>query len=279
MYVVERWLARLSRSRYAADFILKGGMLLATFDARRPTADADTLARNLPSDQQSVVATVSEIAGIADPDDGVLFHPDTVAARTIRDAGMYEGTRVTMQTTLASAKVKLSLDVNFGDPVVPAPRLVRLPALREGMADVQVLGYPIETVIAEKLCTAVQLGELNTRVRDYADIYSLIGTHGIDGDVVRAAVSATATFRGTTLERLSVAAGGLAELRQNDWAAYRRQLGPDADRLPSVFADVVASVSAFADPILTGAAAGRAWSSATKAWVNPSRGRSSGSTR
>ena len=121
MYVVERWLARLSRSRYAADFILKGGMLLATFDARRPTADADTLARNLPSDQQSVVATVSEIAGIADPDDGVLFHPDTVAARTIRDAGMYEGTRVTMQTTLASAKVKLSLDVNFGDPVVPPP--------------------------------------------------------------------------------------------------------------------------------------------------------------
>lgn len=61
MYVVERWLARLSKSPYAEDFVLKGGMLMATFGVRRPTVDADTLARNLPSDPEAVARRAVEI--------------------------------------------------------------------------------------------------------------------------------------------------------------------------------------------------------------------------
>lgn len=73
MYVVERWLARLSRSTYASDFILKGGMLLASFGHRRPTVDADALARNMPSDQQLVARHVAEITSLPDANDGVEF--------------------------------------------------------------------------------------------------------------------------------------------------------------------------------------------------------------
>lgn len=78
MYVVERWLSRMTRSPYAEDFILKGGMLLACFDTRRPTVDADALARNMASDEESVAHRVAEIAAIVDPDDGVVFLPETV---------------------------------------------------------------------------------------------------------------------------------------------------------------------------------------------------------
>ena len=72
LYVVERWLARLSDSRYAEDFVLKGGMLLAAFGQRRPTVDADTLARNLANDAETVASRVAEIAALPG-DDGVDF--------------------------------------------------------------------------------------------------------------------------------------------------------------------------------------------------------------
>lgn len=81
MYVVERWLARLSRSPYADQFVLKGGMLLAAFDARRATADADTLARDLSNDETAVLARVVEIAGQPVADDGVVFRAETATAR------------------------------------------------------------------------------------------------------------------------------------------------------------------------------------------------------
>lgn len=81
-----------------------------------------------------------------------------------------------MDCALASAIVKLRIDVNFGDPVVPAPQILHLPALRPGTSPIAILGYPVETVLAEKISTAVTLGPANTPVRDYADIYTLTGT-------------------------------------------------------------------------------------------------------
>ncbi len=121
MYVVERWLSRMSRSAYAEDFILKGGMLLASFGTRRPTVDADALARNMASDEETVARRVAEIAAIEDPGDGVEFLPDTVTTALIREDALYSGVRVTMTARLATAAVKLRLDINFGDPVTPAP--------------------------------------------------------------------------------------------------------------------------------------------------------------
>ena len=129
MYVVERWLARLSISAYVIDFVLKGGMLLAAFGNRRPTVDADALARNLAADRGSVAARIVEIAAVADPDDGVEFLTDTVATSVIRDESLYSGVRVTMSARIATAHLKLGLDINFGDPVTPAPLLIELPAI------------------------------------------------------------------------------------------------------------------------------------------------------
>lgn len=107
MYIVERWLSRMSRSPYAEDFILKGGMLLASFGTRRPTVDADALARNMASDEETVARRVAEIAAIEDSDDGVEFLPETVTTAVIRDDALYSGVLVTMTAQLATAQVKL----------------------------------------------------------------------------------------------------------------------------------------------------------------------------
>lgn len=81
MYVIERWLAGLSVSEHVDDFVLKGGMLLAAMGTRRPTVDADALARNISSDKDSIARRVAEIAMIDDPDDGVVFRSHQHHAR------------------------------------------------------------------------------------------------------------------------------------------------------------------------------------------------------
>ncbi|WP_435736969.1 nucleotidyl transferase AbiEii/AbiGii toxin family protein [Cellulosimicrobium sp. PMB13] len=268
MYVVERWLARLARSPYAEDFVLKGGMLLAAFGTRRPTVDADALARNMAADEKVVAARVAEIAAIDEPDDGVEFLPNTVRTVIIRDDALYSGVRVTMEAGLGTARLKLRLDINFGDPVTPDPQVVELPALRPGAEPVRMLGYPVETVLAEKISTALDLGPASTRVRDWVDIYSLVHTHDLTARAVRTALDATAGFRGVALRPLSESVGDLVALRSATFAAFRRNLGPDGDHLPAEFAPVVDAVVAFADPVLGHGVDDGRWIAAERRWVN-----------
>ncbi|MDO5618126.1 nucleotidyl transferase AbiEii/AbiGii toxin family protein [Kocuria sp.] len=256
----------MSRSAYAEDFILKGGMLLASFGTRRPTVDADALARNMASDEESVASRVAEIAAMKDPDDGVEFLPQTITTAVIRDDALYSGVRVTMTAQLATAQVKLRLDINFGDPVTPSPRTVDLPTLRPGSPPIRLLGYPIETVLAEKLTTAIELGRANTRVRDFADLYLLTGTQVLKCGPLRDALAATAEFRATALIPLERAADGLGELRDSTYAAYRKGLGEVGGSLPSQFADTVAAVAGFVDPVLSGLEAEALWNPVERAW-------------
>lgn len=227
LYVVERWLARLSASAHASKFVIKGGMLLAAYDARRPTVDLDALARSVADDQATVVSLVSEVANLS-LDDGVEFRAGTATSRIIRERALYSGVRIAIDAAISTATVKFRMDVNFGDPITPAPGWVSLPPLRAGMEPVRVLGYPVETVLAEKLATAIDLGPANTRVRDYADIYTLTGIHVISHQPARQALLATATHRGTSVQPLSAAVGSFAELRRQTYGAYRTGLGSPA---------------------------------------------------
>ena len=270
MYVVERWLARLSVSPWAGDFILKGGILLAAFGNRRPTQDADALALNIPADRDAVAARITEIAALPSPDadDGVRFLTDTTKTSIIRDDALYSGVRAAMAARIATAEVRLRLDINFGDPVTPGPRPIELPALRPDTETVRLLGYPIETVLAEKIVTGISLGAASTRVRDWADIYTLTGTHPVGYGLVRQAVIATATFRGAVLVPLSQAIGALVELRSQTYTAYRRGLGPDGEHLPERFVEVVSAVIAFVDPLVdSGHEPTAEWDPSARRWA------------
>lgn len=265
MYVAERWLARLARSAYVDDFVLKGGMLLAVFGNRRPTVDADALARNLANDEAAVSERVADIAAI-ELDDGVEFIADTVTTAQIRDDALYAGVRISMNARIATAKLKLRVDVNFGDPVTPGPQRVDLPALRPDAPAVEVLGYPIETVIAEKLVTAIDLGETNTRVRDFADLYALLTARDLEGGVVREAIAATSDYRGVALIPTGAAFDNVVELRAATYRTYRTGLGAAGSHLPDAFADVVRLVSRFADPLMANDDGVGSWCSEHRRW-------------
>jgi hypothetical protein len=267
LYVLERLLARLAASPYADMFVLKGGMLLAVLDARRPTADADLLARSLPNNDAAVLTRVREIAQtVVDEEDGVEFLVDTTSAESIREGDLYGGTRVSMTARVSTATVKLKLDINFGDPVTPGPQRIEFPSQRPGRAATVLFGYPIETVLAEKISTAVSLGEANTRVRDYVDLYTLTGRHELSYEAVQAALDATANHRDVRLVPLSEVVGEFSTVRQSAYNAFRRRLGPDGDHLPTELHEIVLAVEAFIDPLVTGDVGEGGWVPSARRW-------------
>lgn len=257
-YVLERFLYRLSVNPLGRDhFVLKGGLLLAQFGARRMTRDIDILGRGFSGDEAEIIHRIGQIATTV-CDDGVEFFPGTLATVPIRQDDEYHGVRLSMAASIARARLKLQLDVSFGDPVTPGPQAIGYPQhLSEDTFPL--LSYPIATVIAEKLSTAVALGGFNTRDRDWADLYQLISRHRLDGEELAAALQATSRHRGIGLRPLSAVVGDLAVTRQAPYTAWLRRQGSAAANHPVLFADVVPEVIAFAGPLLDGTTTGHTW--------------------
>jgi len=265
LYVLEGFLARLAGSPYRERFVLKGGVLLAAFGTRRPTRDVDFQALHVANDTATVRALVIEVAGLV-LDDGLVFNTQGARAETIRDEEEYSGVRVTMTASLARAQVTFHIDVNVGDPVSPAPVLVSVPRLLGG-DPLALSGYPLPMVHAEKLVTALQRGTVNTRWRDFADVWALSGRHPVNGDEVQTALRVVAEHRRVQLARLADVLDGYAALAQGKWGAWRRK--QQMLDQPEQFNDLIQAVIAFADPALTGQVRGLTWNPTSRQWQPP----------
>ncbi len=244
-YLLERFLYRLSVSPYRDRFVLKGGLLLTVLGVRRPTRDADVLARGIGGDEESLLAVVREVASIA-LDDGMTFDGSRARAMTIREHAAYPGIRIVVPATLGTARLQVRLDVNFGDPV--GAQEVEYPTLLSD-EPFGLLGYPVEAVIAEKVETMISRGDANTRERDYADVLALSKIHAIGARGLRRALEETAVHRGTQLMPLAqVVLNTLPSSRLRDWRAFlnRSRLAT----MPESFEQAVAEVANFVDPVL-----------------------------
>lgn len=265
-YALEGFLDRLVRSGHAKDLVLKGGVLLAAYDVRRPTRDVDVAARAHSNEPDDVLALVVKIASFP-VDDGLAFDTATASAEPIRDEDEYAGVRVSLGFGLATGRDRFHVDVNFGDPISPAPEPIVLPRLLGG--DIRLMGYPLHMVLAEKIVTALSGGTASTRWRDFGDVYVLTRWHEVDGNDLETALRVVAEHRGERLGPLSTVLAGYAALAQTKYAAWARKQRL-LDRLPEDFAAVIHAVTTFADPPLTGGAGGATWAPATCEWV-PSR--------
>ncbi len=241
LYIHERFLARLAESRFSEMFVLKGGMLLAVLDVRRPTRDADMLARGIANDEGNLRAVIGEIVAIS-MEDGVSFDATEISIASIREDAEYEGVRVSLPTSLDGAELKLRLDLSFGDPV--EPQRIDYPTLLDD-PDFRLLSYPLESVIAEKADTMMFLGDANTRDRDYGDVYLLSEIHPAQAESLRHALRTTAEHRHHEIRPLGPLLETLRETRQQPWEAFRARVGLIG--LPERFSDVVDAVVEFID--------------------------------
>lgn len=226
-YGLERLLYRIGESEYSFQFLLKGALLFNLwYDMpHRPTKDIDLLGFG-DNDLVYIKQTFSKICRIS-ADDGISFLAESVTVDTIKKDGGYTGARVELFGELAKAKIKIQIDIGYGDAVTPGPIDALYPVLLSDLPAPKIRTYPIYTVIAEKLHAIALLGMANSRLKDYLDLYVLLGNEEIDNKVLAKAIHATFNSRGTDLpESLPI---GLTDEFANDpsresmWKAFLRK--------------------------------------------------------
>lgn len=255
-YALERMLYRLSISKQRDQFLLKGALLFDLwFDVpHRPTHDADFLGFG-SAEIPHIEEIFRDICRI-EVEDGIAFQPDTVKAAEIRKEANYAGVRVTLLGMLDSARCAVQIDIGFGDAVVPGPDEVHYPVILGEMPGPHLHVYPRYTVVAEKLEALTSLGMLNSRMKDYFDLWILAKHSDFDGQILSRAVAATFDRR-----RTAVPTGvpiGLSDEFINDaqkgkqWQGFLRKNALD----PMSLATVVVDLRDFLMPVLAAIAAG-----------------------
>ena len=225
-YYMECFIDRLSRSEYADRFIIKGGFLISSLVGlnNRSTMDIDTTVKNLSVNESEISKIISHICSVP-ADDDFTFIFDHV--EPIREDDEYQGLRAFLFADYEAMRGTLTMDITTGDSIYP--NVSRRKITRCFDTDViDIFSYLLETVLAEKIETIITRGILNTRPRDFYDVYILTKTQGYNAETLRKAIFATAEHRGTkaimeaeTNNRLAVIENS-SEL-QSQWAKYQKK--------------------------------------------------------
>lgn len=243
------------RDRGHADgFVLKGGMLLMTWfdEPFRAARDLDFLGYgNL--DRDIVQGVFSDIFDQEQPD-GVLFDSSAMRVSPIREENEYGGFRIRTTASIDGARNAATVDIGIGEATEPSPEWLDYPALLDDMPRPRLRGYAMETVIAEKFQAMVALGEHNTRLKDYYDLWILNESFPLDRERLAEALAATFLRRRTALptrvpDGLSTAFAQ-DPVRTKRWETFRQNLSTD----PGSLEEVVEAIGAFIMPVAAAAA-------------------------
>lgn len=261
-YAIERLLYRLSQSRHADKFVLKGALLFLVWavPVHRPTRDLDLLGFGDSSAQQ-LARVFREICLVDVAPDGIAFDPETIHVRPIREEQAYGGQRITLTSVLGRARIPSRVDIGFGDTVVPSAIEASYPTLLEFPAP-RIQVYPKETMIAEKLHAMVTLDMSNSRMKDFFDLWTLARLFHFDGNTLVRAIQATFRRQQTPLPQ-GIPVAFTPEFCESpdkviQWRAFVRR-----NRVGSEGADlsrIAAELTLFLLPPLQAAARGLAFS-------------------
>jgi predicted nucleotidyltransferase component of viral defense system len=251
-YAMERFLFRLATSPHAERFVLKGALMLATWrvSLTRPTMDIDLLGR-MANDIDAVVVVVKEVCGQEVEPDGMVFDASSARGERIAEEAEYGGVRIRFRGALGTARVSMQIDVGFGDAVVPEPAWVDYPTLLDLPAP-RVRGYTRESVVAEKFHAMALRGLLNSRMRDFFDVWALSRQFDFEGAIIARAIGETFARRDLEIPRHPVAltaefARDAAKATQ--WRGFLRR--SRLDSAPRELGDVVQALGAFLGPVAT----------------------------
>jgi len=198
-YAMERFLYRLSKSEHKDKFILKGAMMLRVWDVSmtRPTKDIDFLGIT-SNDISNIIGLLKDVCRVPVEPDGLNFDIESFSGEVIKEDADYEGARILFIGYLDTARINMQIDVGFDDKVTPRAKTISYPVLLDYPAP-RIKTYNKETLIAEKCEAMIKLGELNSRMKDFYDIYILSKTFSFDGNTLVRAIKATFKQRGTQI--------------------------------------------------------------------------------
>ncbi|MEN8250988.1 MAG: nucleotidyl transferase AbiEii/AbiGii toxin family protein [Bacteroidota bacterium] len=247
-YAMERFLYRLSQSGHADRFILKGALMHRVWQSHefRPTMDIDMLGRT-KNEISNITAQIREIIAVKVVPDGLVFDPDTILTDRIAEDAEYEGIRVKFRGSLGSARINMQIDIGFGDIVYPEPGKADFPTLMDSPA-LALYCYSRESTIAEKFEAMVKLGFLNSRMKDFYDIWLLSRQFRFERTELEKAIRLTFEQRGTSLSLPeNVLSAEFIRSKQSMWAAFRKRL--EQEHIPASFHVIVTDVETFLTPV------------------------------
>lgn len=259
-YACERFLYRLGESEVRDRCILKGASLLALWMAEpyRATRDVDLLAFG-GNDAETVRDVMTAVCNVPCPEDGLNLDIGALRVSEIREGQRYGGQRAALAALLGTARCNLQVDFGFGDVVIPGPEESWLPTLIDGVPAPFLLTYPRVSSIAEKFEAMVQLGALNSRMKDFYDVWALSETFAFDGLELQEAVAGCFDRRGTPWdiempEALTHVFYSNAK-QQDYWKAYASQGGLLCPP-PSAFEEIGCRIRSFLGPVRNSVLAG-----------------------
>ena len=263
-FAMERFLYRLSRSPHADKFVLKGALMFTAWGglSSRPTKDIDLLAR-MDNTVKAVETVMREVCGQEVEADGLVFDTESVAGEAIKEDADYPGVRVTFLVTLLNGRLSMQIDMGFGDVVTPSAAMTGYPALLDFPAPLM-LGYPRETVVAEKFEAMTKLGLLNSRMKDFYELWVLCQQFDFDGVTLATAIRRTFTHRKTAVvahpTALTPTFGGDAT-KQTQWQGFLRKtrLNDLPTSLQSVIDELVLFLVPVAEAVKTGSTFNQVW--------------------
>lgn len=256
-YAMERFLYRLSKTPHRARFVLKGALMLYVWDAplARATKDLDLLGR-LDNSLENLKRVVQEVCAADVEPDGMVFDSATMKAERIKEDADYQGVRLRFVGLLGKARVAMQIDVGFGDVVTPGAADITYPVLLDFPAP-ELSGYPRESVVAEKFQAMVYLRTLNSRMKDFYDVWLLASQFAFDGALLAKAIAATFANRETSIDVAPIAfTADFTEQAStlSQWTAFRNKLPNTA--APATLSEVVTFLAEFLLPVAHACAKG-----------------------
>lgn len=250
-YAFERFLYRLSQSEYYRQFILKGALAMVVWPVQiyRTTRDIDFRVY-LESDALNVKNIIAEICEVEVEPDGLHFDIDSIRTENITERADYPGVRVRLVGYIGKVRIPIQIDLGFSDTIVPAPRKEEYPHILD-FPPPTVYVYPPETVIAEKLESIFYFGELNSRMKDFYDIWSISNEFVQDGKLLAEAVRSTFRNRNASIDRKlsDLLIEEFAVSKTDEWKAFLKRIGVEEELMPS-FSEVLVRITEFIQPVL-----------------------------
>lgn len=269
LFFQEEFLRRLAGSKYAENFVLKGGLFIYTLTnfESRATVDVDFLMRGLNNDLAHMDEIIAEILAVDTGNDFVTFKASKTEPIAVQRK--YHGVSTQITGYIKNVRVPFNVDIGVGDVIVPNAQRRHIQTQLEGYEKPEILTYSLESTIAEKFDAILQRLELTGRMKDFYDIYYLSRTFDFDGLKLQTAIQETLQNRGTTYERDSfdrVLSLVDDEDMQTKWRYFLKTLGN-----PEIaFTAVMEGIKAFLFPVWTAIVAEEEllqnWDAALKNW-------------
>lgn len=226
-YAMERFLFRLSKTKYAGKFILKGGLLFHVWDIplRRSTKDIDFRAY-VPNNRENLLQILNEVIADDLPEDGIVFDPRSVSVEEIQIDADYQGVRAKMTALLERSKIPVQIDIGFSDEINLTVESVNYPNILSDSKQAYLRIYPKEMAAAEKFHAMVRHAELNSRMKDYYDLWLLSEKFEFESTSLQTAIETTFRKRDTEIpiERPSSLSAEYIRASQSRWMNFLQKM-------------------------------------------------------